>query len=193
MVKRLSHDDRARIAAAVKEAEARTEARLAVVIVPVSDRYHLVPVLTAAVIAMAVEGVMALVWPELPLRRGFAIAAALFIVLSLVLDWLPLRLMLVPRHIKQVHAANLAHREFAARVLSHPERSGILFFVSLGEKYAHVLADHRLHEAAGELAFDAVIADFVRQIKVGETSAAIINAVEACGRLLAQHRPNTAL
>jgi len=192
MVTRLSHEDRQRIAAAVKDAEARSEARLAVVIVPASDRYHLIPVLVAAIVALAAAGIIALLWPELSVRRTFAIEAALFILLSLVLDWLPLRLLLVPSHSKRAHAANLAHREFAARILSHPERSGILFFVSLGERYAQVLADHRLHQTAGEHVFNAVVADFVRGVGTGKVADAVLLAVEACGQILATHRPKPA-
>ena len=193
MVNRLRHEDRALIAAAVKDAEARTEARLAVVIVPVSDRYHLVPVLCAAIVALAAGGIMALAWPEIALRRAFAVEAAIFIAFSLVLDWLPLRLLLVPRHLKQSHANSLAHREFAARILAHPGRSGILFFVSLGEKYAQVLADRPLHELAGEGSFETIVTEFIRQVRAGRMPDAIAVAVQSCGQILATHRPRKEL
>jgi putative membrane protein len=52
----------------------------------------------------------------------------------------------VPATIQRSRAAALAHREFSSRILADPQqRNGILFFVSLGERYVQVMADPETH------------------------------------------------
>ncbi|MBU6507380.1 MAG: hypothetical protein KGQ82_07770, partial [Alphaproteobacteria bacterium] len=98
-----------------------------------SDRYRLYPVLLAAIVTLVAAGIAAAALPNLPFATGFLGEGAIFVVLSLAFEWLPLRLWLVPRRIKHARARQLAHLEFAARILAqkdHPH--GMLFFVSLG-------------------------------------------------------------
>jgi putative membrane protein len=152
---KLSADDKSRIHAAVTAAEARTHVHLAVSVVPASDRYALFPLAWGAVLALFAGGVMALGWPHLHLREAFAVEAGVFIVFSIAFDWWPLRLRLVPRHVRGRHAQALAHREFAARILASRERKGgVLFFVSLGERYAEIIADRETHARVGEAAWN---------------------------------------
>jgi putative membrane protein len=117
----LTSAERERVHAATVAVESRTSAIFALAIVPVSERYLLFPLVWGAVLALAVTGVLALIRPDLGIGLGFVINAALFIVLSLILDWLPLRLLLVPRRARHAHARQLAHREFAARILANAQ------------------------------------------------------------------------
>jgi putative membrane protein len=91
-----------------------------------------------ALVALVAAGVIALIHlAPLSFRDGFAAEAVLFCVVSLVLEWQPLKLLFVPGHIKRAHARAFAHREFAVRILASPERrGGVLLFVSLGERYS---------------------------------------------------------
>lgn len=185
----LSPADRERIASAVAAVQARTRARFVLVVVPASDRYHLYPVVWGSGIALAVFGVMAAAFPQTRLRFAFALVAVVFTVASLILEWRPLRMLSVPQRAKKNHANALARREFAARVLSHPGHEGVLFFVSLAERYAEVIADRMLHEAAGQAAWDKIVADFTRAATRGRIAEGFVAGVEACGALLERHRP----
>jgi len=143
-----------------------------------------------AVLALTATGVLALFRPDLVIGLGFVINAALFIVLSLVLDWLPLRLLLVPRRIKHAHARQLAHREFAARILANAQhRNGVLFFVSLGERYVEIIADRDIHARVPEGAWDKIVADFIAAVKSGRFADGFIAALDACAALLETHYP----
>lgn len=185
MHSQLSADEKARIHAAIAAAEARTHVHVAVSIVPASDRYLLYPLVWSAVAALAAGGVLAFARPNLALGEGFAAEAIIFVVLSFLLDWWPLRLLLVPRHIRERHAQLLAHREFAARVLaSHERKGGVLFFVSLGERYAEILADRDTHARVGAVQWDRIVADYVDSARRGQIADGIVAAVAACSTVL---------
>ncbi|HKW53183.1 MAG TPA: TPM domain-containing protein [Stellaceae bacterium] len=186
----LSVAERDRIHAATVAVERRTSALFALAIVPVSERYVLFPLLWGAVLALAATGVLALIRPELGIGLGFVFNAALFIALSLVLDWLPLRLMLVPRRAKHAHARQLAHREFAARILANAQhRNGVLFFVSLGERYVEIIADRDIHARVPEGTWDKIVADFIAAVKAGRLADGFIAALDACAAVLETHYP----
>jgi putative membrane protein len=181
----LSHADRQRIQTAVTAAEARCHVHIAAAVVPVSDRYALFPLVWGAAAALVVGGLLAIFEPHLSLRVGFAVEAAAFVVCSLLFDWLPLRLRLVPLRIRHAHARVFAHREFAARILaSHERKGGILFFVSLGERYTEIIADRDIHARVGTETWNRIVADFVLAAKQGRIADGIVAAIAACEGVL---------
>jgi putative membrane protein len=180
----------ARIAAAVAAVERRTSAHFALAVVPASDRYALYPLASAAIAALAVTAMLALLRPALTIGDGVLVNAALFIGLGLALDWPPLRLRLVPAAVKRRHARHLAQREFALRILAAaPHRNGVLFFVSLGERYVEVLADREIHARVAAGTWERIVADFIAAVKSDRLTEGFIAAVEACGATLAAHYP----
>jgi len=190
MPARLTEQETARIQAAVTAAETRARAHIAFVAVPMSERYALHPIVWGALIALVAAGIGSFIWHPLSFRDGFAAEAVLFCVVSLVLEWQPLKLLLVPGHIKRDHARALAHREFAARILASPERKGgVLLFVSLGERYAELIADREAHIRVGQDAWDRILAGFTTAAQSGHVADAAVAAIEACGAILESHPP----
>jgi putative membrane protein len=185
----LSSKEHARIHAVVADIERRTSASFMLAVVPVSDRYLLYPVVWGAIIGLAATGVVALVNPALGIGAGFLIDGAIFVALTLVLDWLPLRLRIVPRRIKHHHARQFAYREFAAHIAAAKERNSVLFFVSLGERYVEILADREIHARVGEGTWNKLVADFIAAVKAGRLVDGFVTAVESCGALLETHYP----
>jgi putative membrane protein len=186
----LSADEHARIQAAVAAVERRTGAAFALAIMPVSDRYLLYPVVWGAIVGLAASGVAALLDPALGIGAGVLIDAASFAALALLLDWLPLRLLIVPKRVKRDHARQLAHREFAAHIIANAaHRNCVLFFVSLGERYVEILADREIHARAAEGTWDKLVADFVAAVKAGRLADGFIAAAAACGAVLETHYP----
>ncbi|HUO91310.1 MAG TPA: hypothetical protein VMU22_00225 [Rhizomicrobium sp.] len=189
-LKGLTPADQEKVAAAVTAAQARTHARFALVVVPASDRYQLYPVIWGAMLSLLVLCGLALGLPQLDLRLAAIVVLAVFVGASLILEWQPLRMRSVPKRVKHSHARMLAHREFAVRILSHPDHGGgVLFFVSLAERYAEIIADHRLHQAAGQAAWDGIVADFTRHAARGKFADGIVGAANACGALLEEYHP----
>jgi putative membrane protein len=187
LVKRLTADEKAHIHAAVMDAESRTHVHVAVSVVPASDRYLLYPLVWAAIAALLAGGALAVGWPRFPSRETFAVEAILFVVLSLLFEWLPLRLALVPGAIRRHRAQALAHREFAARILaSHERKGGVLLFVSLGERYAEILADRETHMRIGAASWDRILADYLADAKNRPVADAIVKAVHSCAAVLGE-------
>jgi len=187
---RLSHENRARVQAALAAAQARTHVRVALMIVPVSDRYATYPLAWAGMIALATGAALALFWQTIGLRLGFLIEAAAFGLTALVLEWWPLRLALVPRRLKQMRARNMAHREFASGILAGRDRKeGLLFFASLGERYVEIIASREVHALVEEEAWQRIVSAFAARAKAGNPAEAFVAAIEACADLLATHFP----
>lgn len=186
----LSPAEHQRIDAAVAAAEQRTGAHFALAVVPASDRYALFPLVWAAVLALSATGVLALLRPALAIGEGFLIDAGLFILLALILDWRPLRLLIVPAAIRRNHARALAHREFASRILADARRrNGVLFFVSLGERYVELVADRETHARVAPGTWEKLVADFIAAVKADRLADGFVAAVEACGAVLGEHYP----
>ena len=175
----LSKGDHQRLQDKIADAEKRIGTHLALVIVPASDRYLMYPLAYGALFALALGGALALFWAQLPLRVAFVAEAAAFAAFSVLFDWLPLRLLLVPRSIQHARARNLAHREFAARILT-THRGGLLLFVSLGERYVELLADRDLHAKVGQAAWDKIVSDLTSDVRNKPLNESLVAAIEAC-------------
>jgi putative membrane protein len=187
----MSAEDSARIQTALAAAERRTQMHLSVSVVPASDRYALFPIVWGAGVALFAGAVMALAWPQLSSREAFAVEAGVFLVSSLLFDWWPLRMLVVPRHIRGRHARAMAHHEFAARILaSHERKGGVLFFVSLGERYAEIIADHETHARVGEAAWKKIVGNYLAAAKQGRIADGIVTAIDACAAVIAPAPPS---
>jgi len=187
---KLTQEQRKNLQDACGAAETRTSAHLAVVTVPISDRYALYPLVYGGSATMLVFAGLALFWHALPLREAFFITAVIAGGVTFLLDWLPARLMAVPRHAKNWECWELAHRSFASRILAQTERKpGIVLFVSLGERYVEVVTDRDVDLRVPQSTWDAIIAEFLGHAKQGRVAAALLVAVESCTKVLEQHYP----
>jgi putative membrane protein len=178
-MKTLSQNDHESLRRTIEAAEKRTNAHLALVVVPVSDRYHMYPLAYGALLALALGGTLALLLPRLPLGTAFVAEAATFVVFSVVFDWMPLRLRLVPGSIRRARARNFAHREFAARIAT-THRGGLLLFASLGERYVELLADRDLHSKVGQATWDRIVDNLSSSARNGQLHDGLQAAISAC-------------
>lgn len=179
-----------RIDAAVAAIERDTSADLCVVVARASDRYSLYPLVFAALAAILVGAIISPIRPGVSSRTIILIELMLAIALTLILDWLPLRLRLVPTRVKHARAWQLAHREFNAHVLAAPNQPHrILLFVSLGERYVEIIADHETHALAPEGVWRRIVDEFLTTVKAGRVADGFLAAVTACGAILREHHP----
>jgi len=187
---KLTNQEREALHAATASAEKRTSARIAVVTVPVSDRYALYPLIFGAVVGFAVFTVLAVVWPHMDLRVAFLITAVAASAATLSLENMALRLLIVPRHAKNWECWELAHRAFASRILAKNDRkTGICFFVSLGERYVEVVTDRDVDLHIPQSVWDAIIKDFLSEAKKGRVGTALPKAIDACAGVLEPYYP----
>lgn len=181
-----SASDRERVARAVDAAQRSTQAKFAFVAVPASDHYAWFPIVWAAAAALVATGALALVRPGLGIGTGFAVDAGVFALLSLVFDWWPIRVRLVPERFKRIALTSAAHRAYAAHLMSKDdEDNGVMLFVSLAERHLEIVAEREAHARVPDGTWDRIVADATATMRRGKPADGLVEAVEACGRALA--------
>ncbi|HEV2268961.1 MAG TPA: TPM domain-containing protein [Steroidobacteraceae bacterium] len=188
---RFSAQDKARITAAIHAAEKNTSGEFVAVVARASDHYLLLPLLWSAILALLFPGACLLAGASVPWVHLYQIQLLIFIALAIVLLSVPgLHLRFIPRHVKHAHASRLAQAQFYARgVQLTPHHSGVLFFVSLAERYVEIVADQGIHEKLGEAHWRDIIDRFVAQVGRGRVVDGFVDAIGACGAAMAEHYP----
>jgi putative membrane protein len=178
-------EERSRIDRAIAAVKQNTATDLGLMVTRVSDRYPFYPLVWAGLCTLLIVAAVALLQPELHDRLTIVIELSILTVLTLLFDWLPIRLALVPKRVQHAHARQLAHREFAARSGSgDPTRKRILLFVSLGEHYVEIIADHATHAMVAGNVWEKIVDDLVNATKSGRVADGAVASIEACGAAL---------
>jgi putative membrane protein len=71
------------------------------------------------------------------------------------------------------------------------ERSGILIFVSLAERYARIVADEGIAARVPQSEWQQAINVLVAHTKSGHIADGFISAIEKCGNVLATNFPRS--
>jgi len=181
--------DRERIGAAITEAERKTSGEIVVVVASVSDSYLHIPFMWAALIALLVP------WPFVyltwwPIQWIYVLQLAVFAALVAAFWWRPVRLALVPKSERQLRAHRRAVEQFLVQDLhTTGGRTGVLIFVSLGERYAEVLADAAIHAKVPNGTWQGIVDELTAGLGENKPTDAFVGAILAAGRHLAEHFP----
>jgi putative membrane protein len=197
MVKRtsLSKSDHERVAAAIRAVEAKTSGEIYCIVCRQSDDYFHAAGFTLAV-ALLICGIAAAWiahawWFVLDARFfSLALAGAFVVGLAALALWPQVRICFVPKAIRY----RRAHQHAVAQFLSHGlgqtrERTGVLLFVSIIERYAEVVADEGIDAKVSQEDWNATVAVLTDSAARGSLAAGLVAAVEKAGALLAQHFP----
>jgi putative membrane protein len=68
----------------------------------------------------------------------------------------------------------------------------ILFFVSLGEHYVEIIADHETHARVPSNAWNKIVSDFSAAIARSRVADGLLGPIESCGEVLNTHYPRRA-
>jgi putative membrane protein len=188
-------EEHARIAEAIRAAEEKTAGEIYCVVARASDSYFF-PAAAAVAVAMLLAGLgvafaLESWWlsPRLPLFAGaelLALAAALALLYAFPL----LRIRLVPRRWQYSHAHDNALKQFLARnVHITTERTGVLIFVSLAERYAEIVADAGINSRVPQSVWDKVVAQLIENARHDRLADGFVTAVKTVGGLLAAEFP----
>lgn len=207
----LTEAEKAALTAQIAAAERESGGEIITVIANSSDDYRFFPILWAALIALAVPGVMLLIdvltsntgWTSpadavTPADNLFgssiyAIQVLVFLFLAVVLQWGPVRGLLVPRSIKTLRASRHARAQFIAQQVhwtSH--RSGILVFVSVAEKHVDIIVDRTIGEITDDSLWQSIVAGFVSKVRDGQVAEGFSVTVDACKQVLIDNREQLA-
>ncbi len=188
----ISKEDRARIASAIRSAEAKTSGEIVCVLAETSSHATGLPIFIAAVAALGVPWLL-MIFTAMTVHRILLLQVIVFFVLLFLLCLPRVRVALIPHKARHAIAYRVAMEQFSNRGLANNKNlSGILIFASLAERYAHIVAGSeiaaRVPQARGQAAVDTLIA----HTRNGLVADGFIAAIEMCGEELARHFPPTA-
>ena len=179
----ISQADKERIADAIRAAEAKTSGEIFCVIARHASDYRLVPLAWAAAIALVV-----------PAPLIYLIELIVFIAAALGLSLPGIRFHIVPRRTQHERAHVQAMQQFFAQGLHRTEnRTGVLIFAAVAERYAEIVADAGIDAKVTPQVWDAAIGALIAGIKQGRAGDGFVAAIEQCGAVLAEHFPPGAL
>jgi putative membrane protein len=191
----MTEQDHARIAEAIRNAEESTSGEIYCVVARRSDGYFfsaaMVFTVSILVISLAVAFLMETWWltmrlPVFVSAQLLALAAALALV-----NILPgLRIRLAPRRWQYIRSHENALKQFLARnVHLTAERTGVLIFVSIAERYAEIVADAGIDTKVPQDMWDSIVAGLIDDALHDRLADGFVTAVAAVGALLAEHFP----
>jgi len=126
-------------------------------------------------------------------HRILSLQVVVFLVL-LTLFCLPrVRIALMPRRARRAIAHRVAMEQFTSRGIGRREdRSGIMIFVSLAERYARIIADDEIAARVPQSEWQAAVDALVAHMRDGRIADGFVTAINMCGNELATHFPRTA-
>jgi len=188
----LSDAEKQKITEAIRDVESQTSSELVTVIAEASDDYYYIPTLWATIIALFVPTLLYIV--GLFDGSDILIMAQLgsFIVLSLLFQWSGLKYKLIPKAVKYRRAARTAREQFFEQNLHlTQDRTGLLIFVSVGERYVEFLADAGINEKVAPEYWNIGVEGFLKSVKSGKAANGFVEAIKYCGTTLIEHFPAT--
>ena len=193
MTERLSAEDHAQVAAAVRRAENLTSGEIFVVVAGASGDYRTTPFLFAGLAALFGGFAAAAIFPAISAASLALGQAGVLAVVAALLSVPVLRMRLVPAAVQDSRAQARATEQFLAHNLHGTRtRTGVLVFVSLAERHVSVLADTAIDACVPDDFWEEIVAGLTAGIRAGRLGPALAEAVEACGAALAEHFPRRA-
>ncbi|CAN5245715.1 hypothetical protein BH10PSE8_BH10PSE8_12930 [soil metagenome] len=187
----MDEQDRDPIAEAVRQAESLTAAEIVVVIDHAASSYRTVPVVMALSLSLLVP------WPLLALTvtsapRIFLVQLVCAALLLGALLWYGRGGRFVPGFVKRKRAHDVALREFTARGLTRTrQRTGVLLYVAIQERYAEILADTGIDGKVDQAVWNGIIEAMLMAAREDRLRDGLIDAVRAVGAVLENHAPRT--
>lgn len=186
----ITDQDRQRIRAAIEAAERKTRGEFVTVIARESDDYLYIPVLWAALISLTLPGLAQLTVHPWLVAHTYSIQIVTFVLIAVLFRLPAIKHRLIPKSVQRQRAHRVALEQFFLQNLhGTQERTGVLLFVSVGEHYVEIVADKGINDRVEAGTWDALLGDFVGEVKRGRVAEGFVRTIEACGELLETHFP----
>jgi putative membrane protein len=208
----MNEADHAKVSAAVAAAEGTTAGEIVVVVTDTSDPYHDVALHWAVLALIAVLAWAAACptcleywWDKLvggwhtdPSLRELLtflmiLAVFKFTVVLMVLKYMPLRLALTPGNTKTRRVRRRALTVFKAAAERRTSgRTGILIYLSMGERRAEIIGDEAITSVTTAETWGEAMADLLAHVREGRVADGMVAAIQDIGVVLAEHFPRSA-
>lgn len=180
------------LTARTKVVEQTTDAEVMTVLAPASDGYYYIPTLWAALLAMLTPLLLHYLdfwfeWYEVLLVQWLV-----WLALSLLFQWTPLKMRLIPRAVQRQRAARYARLQFLEQGLHRTtDRLGVLLFISLAERYVEILVDDGVARRIDNVIWQDMVGTFVQRVRKGELEPGLVACLDSIGEQLAAIFPPT--
>ncbi len=189
----ISEADKARVTAAIRDAEARTAGEIFCVVARHSSEYRLVPIAWAAAVALFAP-LPFLYLADWSAPVVYLLQIIVFLIAVAALSHPAVRFRIVPRQARHDRAHAEAMRQFFVQGIDKTEhRTGVLIFASAAERYVEIVADAGINEKVAPAVWDDAVDALVTAVKAGRPGDGFVAAIERCGAVLARHFPPGAL
>jgi putative membrane protein len=186
-----TEEERRRIEAAVRRAEARTSGEIVPMLVDASYDYPRAEIVGGGCFAMGAALLLAWAFGGSSEWVFLACFLALYLPCKLLVRSLP------PLRRRLIHPAEIAAEVEERAMVAFVEHglhrtrdaNGILILVSLFEHRVRILADAGINAIVPPSTWDELVAGITAGIRAGRTADALCAAVDRCGELLAAHFP----
>jgi putative membrane protein len=207
----ISEADHVLVTNAVSKMEENTDGEIVTIVTDQSDHYNDIAIGWATIASFFALSIIAAIpnfymdllgtltggWehqysPTEYLAVIFAVLLLIWIGAWLLMRWIPLRMFLTPKHIKERRVRDRAIRLFKVGTESRTHRhTGILIFLSMREHRAEIVADAAIaNKVQPEIWGDAMLA-MIAHVRAGRPGEGMVAAVEQVGAVLAEHFPHT--
>jgi putative membrane protein len=187
----VSEQDRERISTAIRAAEAKTSGEIVCVLAQTSSDATALPILVAAVVALALPWLLVAL-TAMSVHRILVLQTIVFFALAVLLCLPRARVVLVPRAARRAVAHRAAMEQFTIRGIARKkDRTGILIFVSLAERYARIIADEGIAARVPKTEWQGAVDALVAHMRSGRIADGFITAIDFCGTVLATHFPRS--
>ena len=206
---RLSQQDHELVTAAVAKAEQESDGEIVTIVASRSDAYHDVALHYAVLAMLIVPAKLALLprawidsaatlllgWNGEFDRRAlmvvlFVLLTLAFLIVRLILAWMPLRMALTPGRTRTRRVHRRAVEIFRTGCeLRTRGRTGILIYLSLLERRAEIVADKAIADQVEPEVWGEAMAVLVDEVRAGRPGLGMAKAVEQVGEVLKRILP----
>lgn len=177
------------VEAAIRQAETQTSAEIIVVVDRIAGSWRSWALVVALLIAIIAP------WPLIELtqistRSIYAFQVIVAAVLIALFQPQAVRLRLVPRLLRRRKGHETAQREFVARGMTATrDRTGVLIYVALAERYAEIVTDTTIAAGIGDDAWRVLVNDLIAAINRDQLAEGLVEVVRASGAILTAQFP----
>jgi len=208
---KLTSADAAKVADAIRAAEARTDGEVQAIVSAASDAYHDVVLHWALLLALLPLAISAafpglLLWGTSLLFGGWGEEPGLHLMLTLLLvktafaflvaryllGLAPIRMALTPPATKARRVRRRAIMLFKAGTEQRTaSTTGVLLYLSLAEHQAEIVADKAIHAKVDATVWGEAMAALIEAVRDDRPGDGIAAAIGKIGDVLAEHFPRT--